>query len=124
MLDTGNNSHIPTIVRNDHFTYGRDFAGHAATGKFSNSLLVPNLLSFKLGRQLSLPFMDPKLSEDGIRSGVNFASAGSRFDDMTWVLWNTAPMVMKLETFKSYRARLEEMVGEEADRIVGKPLDF
>ncbi|KAG1338075.1 putative GDSL esterase/lipase [Cocos nucifera] len=113
-LDTGNNVFIPTPIKSDHVPYGREFPGHAATGRFSNGLLVPDLLSSALGiKQLSPPFMDPKLSEDDMRTGVNFASAGSGFDDVTSVLPHTTPMSRQLEMFRSYLGRLRKMVGEE-----------
>ena len=125
-LDTGNNVFIPTLIKSDHVPYGLDFAGHAATGRFSNGLLVPDLLSSKLGiKHLSPPFLDPKLSEEDMRTGVNFASAGSGFDDVTSVLSHTMPMSKQLEMFRSYLGRLREMVGEEeAGRIIADALMF
>lgn len=60
-----------------------------------------------------------------MRTGVNFASAGSGFDEMTSVLTETMPMSRQLVMFRSYLRRLSEMTGEEeAARIVGNALMF
>ncbi|CAL9752533.1 unnamed protein product [Musa acuminata subsp. burmannicoides] len=123
-LDTGNNGYILTLVRGNHPPYGRDFPGSVATGRLSNGLLVPDLLCSALEiKQLSPPFMDPNLSDDDIRTGVNFASAGSGFDDATSALLNTMPISRQLEMFEEYLARLKAVAGEEdAKRIVSDAL--
>lgn len=123
-LDTGNNGYILTLVRGNHPPYGRDFPGSVATGRLSNGLLVPDLLCSELEiKQLSPPFMDPNLSDDDIRTGVNFASAGSGFDDATSALLNTIPISRQSEMFEEYLARLKAVAGEEdAKRIVSDAL--
>lgn len=123
-LDTGNNGYILTLVRGNHSPYGRDFPGSVATGRLSNGLLVPDLLCSELEiKQLSPPFMDPNLSDDDIRTGVNFASAGSGFDDATSALLNTIPISRQSEMFEEYLARLKAVAGEEdAKRIVSDAL--
>ncbi|RRT44647.1 hypothetical protein B296_00033468 [Ensete ventricosum] len=123
-LDTGNNGYIPTVVRGNHPPYGRDFPGSVATGRLSNGLLVPDLLCSELGiKQLSPPFMDPNISDDDIRTGVNFASAGSGFDNATSVLLNTIPISRQSEMFEEYLVRLKRVAGEEdAKRIVSDAL--
>ncbi|KAJ4751026.1 GDSL esterase/lipase [Rhynchospora pubera] len=123
-LDTGNNGYIPTIINANHFPYGKDFPGNKPTGRFSNGLLVPDLLGMKLGlTKFSSPFLDPSVSENDMRVGVNFASAGSGFDETTSHIWNTIPMSRQVEMFKSYLTRLEFVVGkEEASRIIANSL--
>ncbi|RWW72091.1 hypothetical protein BHE74_00020127 [Ensete ventricosum] len=123
-LDTGNNGYIPTVVRGNHPPYGRDFPGSVATGRLSNGLLVPDLLCSELGiKQLSPPFMHPNISDDDIRTGVNFASAGSGFDNATSVLLNTIPISRQSEMFEEYLVRLKRVAGEEdAKRIVSDAL--
>lgn len=123
-LDTGNNGYIPTIINANHFPYGQDFPGNKPTGRFSNGLLVPDLLGMKFGlTKFSSPFLNPSLSIDDMMSGANFASAGSGFDEATSYLWNTVPMSGQVKMFTSYLTRLEIIVGnEEACRIIANSL--
>jgi GDSL-like Lipase/Acylhydrolase len=125
-LDTGNNVYIPTIINANHFPYGKDFPGCKPTGRFSNGLLVPDLLGMKLGlSRFSFPFLDPSLSKDDMRLGANFASAGSGFDEATSYLWNPVPMSGQVQMFKLYLTTLEIIVGkEEASRIIENSLIF
>lgn len=56
---------------------------------------------------------------------MNFASAGSGFDDETSAIMNTIPMSEQLKMFKAYLGRLERIVGkEEALRMVNGGLFF
>ncbi|KAL6614241.1 hypothetical protein ACP70R_036511 [Stipagrostis hirtigluma subsp. patula] len=126
VLDTGNNNHIPTVAVANHVPYGRDFPGKKATGRFSNGRLVPDLLNQKLQlKEFSPPFLDRKLSNNDIMTGVNFASAGSGFDNQTSQLSNTLPMSKQVGLFKDYFLRLTGIVGdEEASRIIANSLIF
>ncbi|XP_062207311.1 GDSL esterase/lipase At1g58430-like [Phragmites australis] len=126
VLDTGNNNHIPTLAVANHVPYGRDFPGKKPTGRFSNGRLVPDLLNEKLQlKEFSPPFLDTKLSNNDIMTGVNFASAGSGFDDQTSQLSNTLPMSTQVDLFKDYLLRLRDIVGhEEASRIIANSLIF
>jgi GDSL-like Lipase/Acylhydrolase len=123
-LDTGNNGYIPTIINANHFPYGKDFPGCKPTGRFSNGLLVPDLLGMKLGlTRFSSPFLDPSLSINDMRLGANFASAGSGFDQATSYPWNTVPMSEQVQMFKLYLTTLEIIVWkEEASRIIDNSL--
>ncbi|KAL6853748.1 hypothetical protein ACP4OV_019777 [Aristida adscensionis] len=126
VLDTGNNNHIPTVAVANHVPYGRDFPGKKPTGRFSNGRLIPDLLNEKLQlKEYSPPFLDPKLSNTDIITGVNFASAGSGFDEQTSRLSNTLPMSKQVDHFKDYLIRLRDTVGdEEASRIIANSLIF
>uniref|UniRef100_A0A453MKC3 GDSL esterase/lipase n=1 Tax=Aegilops tauschii subsp. strangulata TaxID=200361 RepID=A0A453MKC3_AEGTS len=45
IVDPGNNNNLPaTRMKANHAPYGKDFAGHVATGRFSNALLPPDLI--------------------------------------------------------------------------------
>uniref|UniRef100_A0A1D1ZGK4 GDSL esterase/lipase At2g30310 n=1 Tax=Anthurium amnicola TaxID=1678845 RepID=A0A1D1ZGK4_9ARAE len=124
MFDTGNNNYIPTYFLANHLPYGRDLDGGNATGRFSNGLLVPDFLVSALGiKQRSPPFLDPTLSNADMLTGVNFASAGSGFDDVTTVLSGVIPISKQLEMFRAYLAKLELIAGkEEATKIINSAL--
>lgn len=82
--DTGNNNFIQTLLRGNYTPYGRDFAGGAATGRFSNGRLAADFVSQGLGLPPSVPaYLDPGHSIHQLASGVSFASAGSGLDDIT-----------------------------------------
>ena len=125
LVDTGNNDYLPTQIKADHPPYGRDFPGRAATGRFSNGLMIPDLLSTSLGlKQLVPPYLDPRLSPAELRTGVNFASAGAGFDDATSVVTaGTMPVSRQLMMFDEYVSKLKGVAGEsESKRILGEAL--
>ncbi|CAM0883014.1 unnamed protein product [Alopecurus aequalis] len=126
IFDTGNNNHISTLGLANHPPYGRDFPGGRPTGRFSNGRLVPDLLNQKLQlKEFSPPYLDMNLSDNDIMTGVNFASAGSGFDDSTSRLANTLPLSRQVDLFQEYLGRLSDIAGDkEASRIVTNSLIF
>uniref|UniRef100_A0A0D9V7C2 Uncharacterized protein n=1 Tax=Leersia perrieri TaxID=77586 RepID=A0A0D9V7C2_9ORYZ len=126
ILDTGNNNYIPTLAVGNHVPYGRDFPGRKPTGRFSNGRLVPDLLNEKLQlKEFSPPFLEEELLNNDIMTGVNFASAGSGFENQTSRLSNTMPMSTQVDLFKEYLLRLRNIVGDkEASRIIENSLIF
>lgn len=122
--DTGNNNYIATPLKATHYPYGKDFPGHVSSGRFSNGKLVADLLVSTLGIKDTIPpFLQPNLSDDELRTGVNFASAGSGYDDLTAALSNVIPVSRQAVYFKSYIEKLKSIVGEkEAQNIVNGAL--
>ncbi|RZC91812.1 hypothetical protein C5167_021524 [Papaver somniferum] len=103
-VDTGNNNFIRTALKSDHFPYGQEFPSCTATGRFSNGLLVPDLLASSFGiKEFVPPYLDPSLSVDELRTGVSFASAGSGVDDLTTLTSGAIPVSVQLGYFKSYK---------------------
>ncbi|XP_022944104.1 GDSL esterase/lipase At2g30310-like [Cucurbita moschata] len=123
-VDTGNNNFIPTVFKGNYFPYGKDFPNHVATGRFSNGKLIPDMTASKLGiKELVPPFLDPKLSNDDIKTGVNFASAGTGFDDLTSTMNKVISMTKQIDLFKNYTQRFEGIVGmDESKRIISRAL--
>ncbi|CAL4946767.1 unnamed protein product [Urochloa decumbens] len=126
ILDTGNNNRLPTVALANHVPYGKDFPGKKPTGRFSDGRLVPDLLNQRLQlKEFSPPYLNSKLSNNDIMTGVNFASAGSGFDDQTSQLANTLPMSKQVNLFKDYLHRLRDIVGDkDASRIIADSLIF
>lgn len=126
VLDTGNNNHLPTVAVANHAPYGRDFPGKKPTGRFSDGRLIPDLLNERLQlKEFSPPFLDARLPNSDVATGVNFASAGSGFNDQTSRLSNTLPMSKQVDLFEDYLLRLRGIVGDkEASRIVARSLIF
>uniref|UniRef100_A0A1D1XSV1 GDSL esterase/lipase At2g30310 n=1 Tax=Anthurium amnicola TaxID=1678845 RepID=A0A1D1XSV1_9ARAE len=123
-VDTGNNNYISTLFVGNHLPYGRDLDGGDATGRFSNGLLVPDFLVSALGiKRRCPPFLDPALSDADVLTGVNFASAGSGFDDATTAVSGVIPMSRQLEMFRTYLAKLELVAGKKkATKIINSAL--
>ncbi|MCL7029399.1 hypothetical protein MKW94_001970 [Papaver nudicaule] len=123
-VDTGNNNFIPTMVKSNHYPYGRDFPNGTATGRFSNGLLVPDLLASSFGiKEFVPPYLDPSLSDNELRTGVSFASAGSGLDELSARTSGALSMPVQVALFKNYKKDLVSAVGkEEADKIVSGSL--
>ncbi|XP_071685605.1 GDSL esterase/lipase At2g30220-like [Rutidosis leptorrhynchoides] len=122
--DSGNNNYISTPFKADHLPYGRDFPGKIPTGRFSNGKLVPDFWVSLLGIKETIPpYLQPNLTDYDIRTGVNFASAGSGYDEVTSQISQVIPLTRQLRFFKEYLKRLKKVVGvEEAKRIVNGAL--
>lgn len=45
LVDNGNNNYLLTTARADAPPYGIDFPSHRATGRFSNGLNIPDIIS-------------------------------------------------------------------------------
>ncbi|KAK9065967.1 hypothetical protein SSX86_015369 [Deinandra increscens subsp. villosa] len=124
IVDTGNNNYITTLVKANHYPYGKDFPTHIPTGRFSNGKLSVDFLASMLGiKQLIPPFLYPGLSDYELLTGVSFASAGTGYDTLTAVIAKVLPMSKQLDYFKSYSERLKKIVGEkEAQRLINHAL--
>ncbi|XP_010273775.1 PREDICTED: GDSL esterase/lipase At2g30220-like [Nelumbo nucifera] len=123
-VDTGNNNFIKTLVKSNHYPYGREFPDQVSTGRFSDGRLVPDLLDSALGIKEFLPaFLDPRLPDSELLTGVSFASAGSGYDDLTAAESEVIPVSKQPKYFKEYIKRLKTVVGEqESMKIVGEAL--
>ncbi|KAK9998868.1 hypothetical protein SO802_018471 [Lithocarpus litseifolius] len=113
-------------ARGNHLPYGKDFPGHIPTGRFSNGKLVPDFLASMLGiKETVPPFLDPKLSKYDLQTGVNFASGGSGFDNLTTIASRAISMFKQVNLLKKYIVRLKGIVGEkEAKKIISGSLYF
>ena len=46
LVDNGNNNYLATTARADSYPYGIDYPTHRPTGRFSNGLNIPDLISW------------------------------------------------------------------------------
>ncbi|CAN4115230.1 unnamed protein product [Withania somnifera] len=76
LVDNGNNNYLATSARADSPPYGIDYPTHSPTGRFSNGLNIPDIISEKLGMEPTLPYLSPELQGEKLLVGANFASAG------------------------------------------------
>ncbi|CAI0407537.1 unnamed protein product [Linum tenue] len=112
--DVGNNNNLITLIRANFPPYGRDFAEHRPTGRFSNGKLAIDLTAEFLGFDTYPP---PYLSEDtslgSVTTGANFASGASGMLDATAHLYGAMSLTRQLENYKEYRAGVESKMGFE-----------
>ncbi|WCJ30065.1 GDSL esterase/lipase At2g30310 [Euphorbia peplus] len=114
VMDIGNNKYIPTWLQSNYLPYGQNFKTNLATGRFSNGQLLSDMLASYLGIKESLPpFLDPTLSKDDLITGVNFASAGSGFDDLTSSISKAIPISQQMQNFKLHILGMKALVGAE-----------
>lgn len=83
-VDTGNNNGINTLLKSNFEPYGRDFEGGRPTGRFSNGRVPVDFFSEYFGLKKYVPaYLDPNYGMKDFISGVNFASAGTGYDNTT-----------------------------------------
>lgn len=103
LVDNGNNDYLATTARADSYPYGIDYPTHRPTGRFSNGLNIPDIISKfiisicllcsyascvvnqcwenvlsgeQIGMEPTLPYLSPQLTGERLLVGANFASAG------------------------------------------------
>ncbi|KAL9346577.1 hypothetical protein Peur_061430 [Populus x canadensis] len=123
-VDPGNNNYVKTVFKANFAPYGKDFANHVPTGRFSNGRLTPDFIASYIGIKESIPpYLDPTLSFKELMTGVSFASAGSGFDPLTPRVSNVIGIPKQLENFKEYKKRLESAIGtKKTENLINKAL--
>ncbi|CAM8988826.1 unnamed protein product [Rhodiola kirilowii] len=124
LVDNGNNNYLPTTARADSPPYGIDSPSRRATGRFSNGLNIPDLISEELGSETTLPILSPELTGEKLLVGANFASAGVGILNDTGIQFvGILRPVRQLQLFEQYQERLAALVGsEEAAMVVNEAL--
>ncbi|KAG8087594.1 hypothetical protein GUJ93_ZPchr0010g10771 [Zizania palustris] len=117
LVDSGNNNYLATTARADSPPYGLDYPTHRATGRFSNGLNVPDIISEHLGAEPVLPYLSPHLDGAKLLGGANFASAGVGILNDTGIQFvNIIRIEKQLRYFEQYQVRLRRLIGGEAAR--------
>ncbi|KAL6900622.1 hypothetical protein ACP4OV_005298 [Aristida adscensionis] len=117
LVDSGNNNYLATTARADSPPYGVDYPTHRATGRFSNGLNVPDIISEHLGAEPVLPYLSPRLAGARLLAGANFASAGvGILNDTGAQFLNIIRIQKQLRYFEQYQNRLRLLTGAAAAR--------
>ncbi|XP_051218148.1 GDSL esterase/lipase LTL1 [Lolium perenne] len=117
LVDNGNNNYLVTTARADAPPYGIDYPTHMPTGRFSNGLNIPDIISEYLESEPALPYLSPYLRGDQLLVGANFASAGVGILNDTGVQFvNIIRIGQQLQNFEDYQRRLAGFIGEDAAR--------
>ncbi|KAL9669041.1 hypothetical protein QQ045_006582 [Rhodiola kirilowii] len=119
-VDSGNNNWCPTPLKSNFEPYGRDFIGGKPTGRFCNGRVGPDLISEAFELKPVVPaYLDPSYTIEDFATGVNFASAGTGFDNATSAVLNVIPLWKEIEYYKEYQQRLRAYLGaSKADYIL------
>ncbi|KAL7172691.1 hypothetical protein ACSBR2_032214 [Camellia fascicularis] len=120
LVDNGNNNYLLTTARADSPPYGIDYPTHRPTGRFSNGLNIPDIISEQLGSESTLPYLNPELDGQKLLVGANFASAGIGILNDTGVQFaNIIRIGQQLEFFQRYQKRVSALIGpDETQRLV------
>ncbi|KAF3796468.1 GDSL esterase/lipase [Nymphaea thermarum] len=113
IVDAGNNNHLNTIIKCDFPPYGREFNDKMPTGRFSNGMIINDILASVAGITDSImAYLDPNLEDRDLLNGVTFASGGAGLDDLTSNFAKVVSLPGQVELFKEYKARLRRVAGE------------
>ncbi|KAM7252076.1 hypothetical protein ACFE04_023959 [Oxalis oulophora] len=120
LVDNGNNNYLITSARADAPPYGIDYPMHRPTGRFSNGLNIPDLISEHIGAESPLPYLSPLLKGERLLAGANFASAGVGVLNDTGIQFvNIIRMYKQLKLFHHYQQRLSALIGTaETQRLL------
>ncbi|CAN1282791.1 GDSL esterase/lipase At5g03810 [Linum perenne] len=115
VADVGNNNDLITLIRANFPPYGRDFADHRPTGRFSNGKLAIDITADFLGfTTYPPPYLSLEADNLGsVVTGLNFASGASGLLDQTAHLYGAVSLTKQLENYKEYRSGVESKVGTE-----------
>ncbi|PKA56007.1 GDSL esterase/lipase EXL3 [Apostasia shenzhenica] len=114
IVDPGNNNAIKTIVKCDFPPYGKDFSGHAATGRFSNGKIPGDFIASSLGvKELVPPYLGTNLGPEDLLTGVSFASGATGYDPLhPPPFLSVISMPDQLKMFAEYKEKLKGIAGE------------
>ncbi|XP_044499461.1 GDSL esterase/lipase At5g18430-like [Mangifera indica] len=120
LVDSGNNNFLVTTARADLPPYGIDYPSRRPTGRFSNGLNIPDIISQQIGQpEAPLPYLSPELQGNKLLIGANFASAGiGILNDTGSQFINIIRMFRQLDYFEEYQRRLAALVGDAAARTL------
>ncbi|GMY20345.1 GDSL esterase/lipase LTL1-like [Fagus crenata] len=124
LVDNGNNDYLATTARADSYPYGIDYPTHRPTGRFSNGLNIPDIISKQIGSEPTLPYLSPLLHGERLLVGANFASAGiGILNDTGFQFLNIIRIYKQLMFFQQYQLRVTAHIGaEQTQQLVNKAL--
>ncbi|KAG6548484.1 hypothetical protein Mapa_009972 [Marchantia paleacea] len=122
-IDVGTNNDLVTVIKSDFPPYGRDLTMQLPKGRFCNGLLVTDLLAQDLGFPFQIAYLQRAGQEEALLTGVNFASSGSGWVNLTADTYNVISFAKQVDQFKDYKKELISMVGQtQADYIISNAL--
>ncbi|PWA87458.1 SGNH hydrolase-type esterase domain-containing protein [Artemisia annua] len=115
LVDNGNNNFLTTTARADNVPYGIDYPTKRPTGRFSNGLNIPDLISEAIGSEATLPYLSPNLTGDKLLVGANFASAGvGILNDTGNQFFNIIRIGAQMQYLEQYKQRVRFVTSKYA----------
>ncbi|MCO5571686.1 hypothetical protein L7F22_025433 [Adiantum nelumboides] len=130
LLDPGNNLRRTTSLFNlprflsspDHPPYGRDLPSHLPTGRYSNGLLLSDILA----RSFGLPYPPPYLSQkENFTKGTSFAFGGAVIFNIRQTVFQTPRIQFydQVSFFQDVQQQLlASMHKDDATKLISKSL--
>ncbi|RAL51673.1 hypothetical protein DM860_010391 [Cuscuta australis] len=120
VVDAGNNNFLNTLIKANFPPYGRDFANHTPTGRFSNGKLATDFTAEFLGFTSYPPAYLSQEANNGnnILGGANFASAASGYYDRTPQLYHAITLEQQLGYYKEWMNRVVSLAGRDKGKTV------
>ncbi|KAK9201397.1 hypothetical protein WN944_016599 [Citrus x changshan-huyou] len=126
LVDSGNNNFLATSARSNFPPYGVDYPTHRPTGRFSNGLNLPDIISKSiLDTEPPLPYLNPQITNgQNLMMGANFASAGiGILNDTGLQFLNILRIHQQFALFQDYQTRLSKKIGRgRAQELVSHAL--
>ncbi|PIA31307.1 hypothetical protein AQUCO_05100086v1 [Aquilegia coerulea] len=107
-FDTGNNNDIFSIAKANHIPYGIDFPFQIPTGRFSNGVILPDIIGLT---EFIPAYLDKTKDLQTLTTGVSFASADAGYDPLSGEQLNVILIQKQLEYFNEYKTKLELSMG-------------
>lgn len=127
LVDAGNNDYLPlSLATAKNLPNGIDFPvpnGRTPTGRFSNGLIIPDILAQKVGApSFPPPFLAPTSHGAAILGGVNYASGGGGILNNTGRIFvQRLSMDVQITYFEETLKELNKLVGTaNASELVRK----
>ncbi|KAL2635795.1 hypothetical protein R1flu_007274 [Riccia fluitans] len=118
-VDTGNQNYITSVIKSNYPPYGRDFVPPGPTGRFCNGKVPNDFLADYLEIPRPVNFLSQEAKGGRILTGVNFASSGSGFLDITGLLFGVMNLTRQLDNFGKIKKDMIAQIGEaETERIL------
>ncbi|KAL3684529.1 hypothetical protein R1sor_002551 [Riccia sorocarpa] len=122
-VDVGTNNVLDTLVKCNFPPYGRDLTVNLPRGRFCDGLLTHDYLAEEFGFPYQIAYLSRAGQEDQLLNGVNFASGGSGWLNLTADTYNLNSFGKQIDQLREYKNELIAMVGQSrADYIISNAL--
>jgi phospholipase/lecithinase/hemolysin len=113
-VDTGNQKYLTTVITSDYPPYGRDFVPPGPTGRFSNGKLANDFGAERLGLPYAVNYLDQSATVQNYLQGVNFASSGSGYLNITGYILGVETVDEQLAFFRKVKEAIIASIGVNA----------
>ncbi|KAG6550720.1 hypothetical protein Mapa_007817 [Marchantia paleacea] len=113
-VDTGNQNYITSVIKSNYPPYGKDFLPPGPTGRFCNGKVANDFLADFLEIPRPVNYLAPEAKGSRVLTGVNFASSGSGYLDITGALFGVLNLTRQLDNLGIVKKEIISQIGEES----------